>query len=90
MGIFFPSKRLMPSEFENRFRSRLASAGLSSRKVDQFSDMANAALYEQGSHRGIDRREKEQLIHMLRERRFQNGFTEKDIDRIEKAFENEV
>jgi hypothetical protein len=89
MAITFPSKRIMPGEFEHRFRNRLASSGLSSYKIDHLSEVASSALYEQGSHRGIDRREKAQLVEALRAHRFQNHFTQEDLSRVEQAFLDE-
>ncbi|OGI22234.1 MAG: hypothetical protein A2808_02500 [Candidatus Moranbacteria bacterium RIFCSPHIGHO2_01_FULL_55_24] len=90
MGLFFPSKRIMPRDFKNDVRNKLYSRGLTHNEIDRLSETADAALNEPGVHHGIDRREKDQLVRALREHRGANHLSDRDIQIIDKTLDEEL
>lgn len=89
MGLFFP-KKMTPHDFNNGVRSTLLSRGLTHREIDRLSETADAALNEPGSGRGMDKREKEQLVHLLKKHRADNHLSDRDIQIIDETLTKEM
>lgn len=85
MGIFsfVSSKTVTPNEFHDRVRASLREKGLSERDVDHVAQVVRLGLEESGSHRGLDRKEVEQVIKVLRDNRDAHSLTREQIDIVE-------
>jgi hypothetical protein len=84
MGLFFP-KKISSHDFQHGVRAELLNRGLTRREVDRVSEIADASLNESGNQRGIDRREKDQLVRLLKEHRMRDHFSKDDIKAIDET-----
>lgn len=87
MGIFSfaSSKTVTPNEFRDKVRASLRKEGLSERDVDHVAQVVRLGLEESGSQRGLDRKEIEQVIKVLRDNRDAHGLTGEQIDTVEEV-----
>lgn len=90
MGILFGrKKRILPDEFD-RLKSRLRSRGLSWDNVREVEMAAEASLVERGVYKGLDKREKDQLLETLRRYQGNNHLSDQDLEVIDKTLEEEL
>jgi hypothetical protein len=102
MSLFFPSSKPKPSlssgpaprdyghvtkrELEKEVLGRLRRDGLNERERAIVEAAAEGHMDQQGLSRGMNLREKEELMGELREDAGKLGLERKDIDRIDDAF----
>lgn len=77
--------KITPEEFKDISNS-LFQKGLSHRDIDQLTLAAGGSLFESGSHRGLDRREIEQMIDNLRRNKSAHSLSDRQIDIVEEVF----
>lgn len=93
MGLFSTfssSKSVSPTEFHDKVRTTLRSRGLSERDVDHVSQVAKLGLDESGSFRGLDKREVDQTIQMLREHKSSHSLSDHQIDTVDEVLKSHL
>lgn len=95
MGLFSlmgsgGGKKITPQEFKRDIRSELYSKGLSHRDIDHVAQVADGSLFEPGRYRGIDRREKEQIIKTLRDNKSSHTLSDHQIDLVDETLSHEL
>jgi response regulator of citrate/malate metabolism len=86
MGLFsfFGSpKNVSPTEFREKVRMALRRKGLSERDVDHVAQVVELGLKESGSQRGLDARELEEVIKILKKNRDAHSLSSTQIDTVE-------
>lgn len=88
MGLFSffgSSKNISPTEFREKVRMALRRKGLSERDVDHVAQVVELGLKESGSQRGLDTRELDEVIKVLKENRDAHSLSSHQIDIVEEV-----